>query len=261
MSINPYEASQKESNPVPKSFPLWAGYLATVFAVVLCGGLLYAILVLPFARRAVFAHRSTCRDNMRRIALGLQLYHDTYQAFPPAYTVDEEGKPMHSWRALLLPYVDEKELYDTIDLSKPWDDPVNAKVTAKDHFFIYQCPLASLDGVKENYTTYLASVGPNAAFEGSQSRKRSDYKDGTSFTLMVIEAPVDKSVPWMSPQDADETMILSMNEKSNLSHKKTQEIAAIFADGNSTFLIANLPAEKRRAMISIAGDETVELDK
>ncbi len=262
MSINPYEASQQESNPIPKSFPMWAGYLATVFAVVLCGGLLYAVLVLPFARRGdlTAVNRSRCDYNLRLIGVGLHNYHSVYHTFPPAYTVDAEGKPLHSWRTLILPYIEQKELYDTIDLSKPWDDPVNAKALAT-HVTTYHCRELIHNAESHNLTNYFAIVGPDAAFDGSQSRKRSDFKDDPASTLMVIEAPIDKAVPWMSPQAADETLILGMNEKSDLSHKKTQEFGVVLADSSATFLKANLPADKRRAMISINGGEQVKLDK
>ena len=51
----------------------------------------------------------------------------TYKALPPAYTVDADGRPLHSWRTLILPYLEQEPLYQTIDLSKPWNDPANAK--------------------------------------------------------------------------------------------------------------------------------------
>ena len=38
-------------------------------------------------------------------------YHDEHGSFPPAYIADASGKPMHSWRVLILPYLDEKGLY------------------------------------------------------------------------------------------------------------------------------------------------------
>ncbi len=44
-----------------------------------------------------------CSNNMKQIALALHNYHDTYRTFP-AYTVDGNGQPLHSWRTLILPF-------------------------------------------------------------------------------------------------------------------------------------------------------------
>ena len=60
-------------------------------------------------------------NNIRNITLALLNYADTHKAFPPAYTVDANGNRLHSWRTLLLPYLDQQSLYESIDFSKPWN--------------------------------------------------------------------------------------------------------------------------------------------
>ncbi|MEZ6144785.1 MAG: DUF1559 domain-containing protein [Planctomycetaceae bacterium] len=46
-----------------------------------------------------------CKNNLKQIMLALHNYHDDFGTFPPAYTVDENGKRMHSWRTLIWPYL------------------------------------------------------------------------------------------------------------------------------------------------------------
>ena len=75
-----------------------------------------------------------CANNLKQIALALRNYESVYHALPPAYTVDAEGKPLHSWRTLILPYLEQQALYDKIDLSKPWDDPANKEAYETDAF-------------------------------------------------------------------------------------------------------------------------------
>jgi len=44
-----------------------------------------------------------CLANMQHLAMALQCYHQANGCLPPAYIADKSGKPMHSWRALILP--------------------------------------------------------------------------------------------------------------------------------------------------------------
>ena len=110
-----------------------------MFAVVGILALLIALL-LPASRGSrEAARRMQCSNHLKQIALALQNYADTYGCLPPAHTVDAEGKPLHSWRTLILPFMEQKELYDQIDLSKPWDDPANEKAM-KTKISYYVCP-------------------------------------------------------------------------------------------------------------------------
>src|SRR5262245_21426383 len=126
MTTNPYESPETSGNLVPRK-SLWPS-LWQVLTVVGVLGLLDACLM-PQPRMArEAARRMQCNNHLRQIAIALQNYHDAYQCLPPAYTVDAAGKPLHSWRTLILPFMEGKAVYDKIDLSKPWDDPVNKAV-------------------------------------------------------------------------------------------------------------------------------------
>ena len=62
--------------------------------------------------------------------MALQNYHQANGCFPPAYIADKNGKPMHSWRVLILPYLDRTILYKAYDFTEPWDGPNNKKLSA-----------------------------------------------------------------------------------------------------------------------------------
>ena len=72
---------------------------------------------------------------------------------------------------------------------------------------------------------------------------------------MVIEVPSDRSVPWMSPTDADESLVMSIGPESKLAHAGGMQAA--LCDGSVRFLQASMPAATRRALLSIAGGEKV----
>ena len=85
-------------------------------------------LLLPAVRFSTAAgRRSDCSNKLKQIALALRAYEARFHALPPAYTVDADGKPLHSWRTLILPFLERIDVYRRIDLSKPWNDPANAE--------------------------------------------------------------------------------------------------------------------------------------
>ncbi len=58
----------------------------------------------------------------------LHNYHETYKTLPPAYIADANGKPMHSWRMLIMPFMEQSTLYNQYDFSEPWNGPNNIKL-------------------------------------------------------------------------------------------------------------------------------------
>jgi len=117
---------------------------------------------------------------------------------PPAYTTDEMGKRLQSWRTLILLYLEQKPLYDTIDLSKPWDDPANAEAF-KVGVPAYICPSA---GCPANHTTYPAIVTVKGCLRPAEPRPLSEITDNPGETLIVIEVDTPHAVPWMVPPAA-----------------------------------------------------------
>ena len=97
-------------------------------------------------------------DNLRRIALAMSQYEEANGCFPPAYVTDKHGKPMYSWRVLLLPYLDQEDLADQFRFDEPWDSPANRTVTDL-AIGLYQCP--SQPGVNGPATNYMMVVGPH----------------------------------------------------------------------------------------------------
>jgi type II secretory pathway pseudopilin PulG len=223
--------------------------------LLVAGGIIAVLiaLLLPSVSRSREApRRSQCKNNLKQIGLALHNYLDAYKTFPPAYTVDVNGKPLHSWRTLILPFLDQRALYESIDLSKPWDDPANEQAR-NTYLAAYSCP--STSGPKKEETTYLAVVCPGSCFRPGGGVRPADITDGTSNTLLVIEVPIDRAVPWMSPRDADEALILSIASDSHFAH--TGGVHSALCDGSVRFLSAQLPPATRRALITIAGGEYV----
>jgi type II secretory pathway pseudopilin PulG len=208
--------------------------------------ILVALLLPSVERGRVGSPRTQCRNNLKQIGLALHNYHDAYDSFPPAYTVDRNGKPLHSWRTLILPYVDQQALLDSIDLSKPWDDPVNA-TACKTKLEVYRCPSAV--EIPSDHTTYLGLIGPDRGLLPTDSRRLSHFVN-TLETLMAIEVSPDHATHWMAPQDDDGTFLLSLSEKYQLAH--SGGLQTLRADGSVHFVDADMSQKERRHLLSFA---------
>jgi hypothetical protein len=108
-------------------------------------GLLIPVKI-PLHKQRVSTKEDTCRRKLSSILLALRNYHDDYGTFPPPIIFDTNGKPFHSWRALILPYL---EFYD-YDFTKSWDTPNNLLLNERVSP-IYRCPYESRDTCSTSY--------------------------------------------------------------------------------------------------------------
>jgi Protein of unknown function (DUF1559) len=141
-------------------------------------------------------------NKLHQIAIALHNYAETNNGrLPPAATYDSEGRPLLSWRVLLLPYIEEEELYKEFHLDEPWDSPHNITLLPRMPK-TYRAPPDFPVGAKPdpNSTFYQAFVGPRAGFDATRGlRMPQDFPDGTSNTILVIEG--GSTVPWSKPED------------------------------------------------------------
>ncbi|MGH7169539.1 MAG: DUF1559 domain-containing protein [Gemmataceae bacterium] len=146
-------------------------------------------------------HRRVGVNSLHRLALAMHNYADTYKhRLPASATFDKQGKPLLSWRVHLLPFLDEQKLYQEFHLDEPWDSSHNRKLIARMPE-VYQGSNLKLNG--EGKTIYLLPVGKDAAFkEGPEGpRMPADFRDGTSNTILIVEADDAHAVPWTKPED------------------------------------------------------------
>jgi prepilin-type processing-associated H-X9-DG protein len=197
----------------------------------------------------------------------LQNYHTAIGCFPPAYIADKNGKPMHSWRVLILPYLEQSPLYNTYNFAEPWDGPNNKKLLST-CVMDYICP--SETNTRANETSYVAVVGPNAAWPGEKSRKLGsvDFPGGAKNTIIVVEV-ANSGIPWMEPRDLSLDALEGAGAKSPaltlLSNHGPQEdfffkydhgcgANVVMADGSVHYLPpGSLSAEHLRKILQVGG--------
>ena len=191
------------------------------------------------------ARRSQCVNNLKQIAFALKNYEQQYGTLPPARTVDAAGRPLHSWRTLILPFMDQENLYRHVDLGRPWDDPANAAVAAAMPT-VYGCPFIP---EPRGMTHYQAVVGPRTCFPPAGSRRLNEITRDPGETLMIVETARSVAVPWMAPVDADDSWLRDLSTRGNTDHPGGTNAALV--DASVRFLKASEPAEARRESATI----------
>ena len=142
------------------------------------------------------SRRMQCQNNLKQIALALAIYENQYGSLPPAVTYDATGRPLHSWRVLILPFLEEQVLYEQYHLDEPWDSPNNLLV-AQRMPGLFRCPTAGARGSLE--TQYLAITGPKTLWPDGVGRARA-VGGPSNNPIMLIEVP-DSDVIWTEPRD------------------------------------------------------------
>jgi prepilin-type N-terminal cleavage/methylation domain-containing protein/prepilin-type processing-associated H-X9-DG protein len=189
-------------------------------------------LLLPAVQKVrEAAARTKCQNNLKQLGLAVHGYHDAYQFFPASgWTGPAAGNPggkWHSWRTVILPYVEQENVRGVFDLNFHWWESPNL-TAASVRLPLYECPSTAgrtptLSAVAKptpapgrpalTFTQPLAptdyeaiqgvqhgSINPHlpAAIYTSANRfsvmhrdsknTMQSVRDGTSSTVMVVEA-------------------------------------------------------------------------
>lgn len=185
--------------PRPFQFTLRQLMLWVAMFAIVCGLLAWLRNGIRDAQDA--ARRAACMDRTKQLGLALLNYHHAHGHFPPAYICDDNGKPMHSWRVLILPFMEQQALYDQYDFSEPWNGPNNSKLTVGPAIrgaTWFQCPGGDLAGTP--LTNYVAIVGPQTMWPEDECMRLTGEPGSGLDTIHVIEI-TNSDIHWMEPRD------------------------------------------------------------
>jgi hypothetical protein len=192
---------------------------------------------------------------LKQIGLAMHNYHDKNKRFPSAAIYDKNGKALLSWRVAILPYLlDEKDqaLYKEFRLDEPWDSEHNKKLLDKMPR-IYASPAAK-DGTHKTY--YQVITGPGTAFAGKEGLRIFQITDGTSNTILAVEA--GEAVPWTKPAD------IAYDPKKplpKLGGVSKIGINVLWFDGSTTLMRRDFDEQTFRDAVTPSGGEVIQREK
>lgn len=194
-------------------------------------------LLLPAVQQAREAARRTqCKNNLKQIGLALHNYESTFTVFPPSmtsppgrgvwqYTGDtahalDPNMHLHSFASLILPYIDQASLYNTIDYNRSALAASN-RTAARQVMPFFRCPSFSgrdysTDAIYvnaprscpecaiRNYAVMgsvtvvgLSGSNPEGVMFPRSKTKFRDITDGTSNTVMITETREQDASVWL----------------------------------------------------------------
>lgn len=184
-------------------------------------------------------------DKARQLGLAMLNYAEAHGRFPPAAILSPNGKPLLSWRVLILPYLgdDAKKLYSQFRLDERWDSPANEPLLEKmPPAFAAPNAVAS----RPDSTCWRVFTGTETIFSSSEGIPFSDIHDGLSNTVLIAES--DHPVPWTEPADISFAAFIP---DLDIHHG----FRVVMADGTVREVPSSFPVDKLKEFITRKGNE------
>ncbi len=201
------------------------------------------------------ARRAQSVNNLKQIGLACFNYQSANNNFPAAVLRGGKDKSIpYSWRVAILPYIEQQELYNQYNFDEPWDGPNNRKLIDKMPV-IYAHPGADGSPSSRSHTTYFVFTGPSTAVGAGDEPQIQKITDGTSNTIMAVEAK--REIPWTKPED------IPFDPKAplpGLGGFTPDGFNALFADGSVRYIKKSINPSVLKALITRDGGEVVSSD-
>ncbi len=209
---------------------------------VVCGVLIPRIRAAREATR-----RQECKSKIKQIGFALYAYHVHYGCYPAPFSVDPSGKPLHSWRVAVEPWLMESTgFHRAFDFSLPWNNPKNLKASLP-HGRYFSCPSAG-NPAGSGFTNYVMVVGNQRSARSGQKYSSDNYPNA----IIVVEI-ANSDIHWTEPRDLNfDEMSFTINDKSkpSISSHHVHGAMVLHADGRVRFLDESTDPEELRRLLT-----------
>jgi hypothetical protein len=202
--------------------------------------------------------RALSQNSLKQIGIAMH-WHMGATGFLPAGIYGPDGKSIGlSWRVAILPYIEEDRLYKQFKFNEPWDSEHNKKLIDKMPR-IYAPPDVDTNG----HTYFRTFSGPGAVMDVPAGRDGqpgqpvhvrpiSAFRDGTSNTLMVVEAA--EAVIWTKP---DELEFKPNGPLPKLGGVYRDGLNVLLCEGSVRWVQGEIRPDTLKALITTDGGEVV----
>jgi hypothetical protein len=258
----PCETSQSVAAGKQNTVRRAAFSLKTLFVIVSIAAVIALVASWVKHRREemiVAGGRLRCTYNIGWVEMGLRGYFAEHGTLPPAFVADANGRPMHSWRVLILPFMGEEALYAKYRFDEPWDGPNNRLLANQlEQPFIFCFPNCS---PKQNRdcTNYVAVVGKDTAFPGATPTDPTKLKDDMRSIIFLVEIG-ESDIHWMEPRDVSVDELIDARTGTTSSRLAGHDRIGpqISFPYHSFRLKKPLPAALFKSMVTVSGGEKID---
>lgn len=143
------------------------------------------------------AYQSQSRKNLNQSSLAINNFENKFGQFPSGTSVNNSGEMCHSWITQILPDIERQQLYDRIDMDKPWNSYENRE-HFKNEISDFYNPMMRENKERISIEGYgLSHYAANVRMLpfGQSLRQIDVAKDGTSQTILLGEVH-ENLQPW-----------------------------------------------------------------
>jgi prepilin-type processing-associated H-X9-DG protein len=200
--------------------------------------------------------RTQSLHNLKQIGLALYNYQDTYGSLPPN-RFNETGRPMHSWIAASLPYLENAPLYQRIRFDVPWNHAENKAAFATVLFLT--SPSKREKSINADGYALAAYAGNGWVLGGRPPLRTADFTDGTANTILAGEVNSELK-PWGDPTNWRDLARGINRVPHGFGSPWKGGANFLFADGTVKFLSDSTDPDVLRALGTPDGGEAVNAD-
>lgn len=197
-----------------------------------------------------YAHRTQSLNNLKNLGLATHGFSDERKHLPAGGTFDEQGRAMHGWQTMLLPYLEHQPLFQSIDLKQPWSSPHNLPAMQ-----------TQVPGLLHSAITFNTSDGfalthyaGNVHVLGLKSMRLDEITDGTANTILMGEV-VENFSPWGRPGNWRDPALGLKKSPHGLGGPNAHGTLVVMADGTVRMLRNDLHPDVLKAIATPRGGE------
>jgi hypothetical protein len=228
----------------------WRIGLALVILIGLGG---YGLAVMIEEARTA-ARKSSAKCTLKGLGLAFHNYADWNERFPPHTLTGAEGTPLHGWGVLILPYVNAEDLYERIDLTKPWKHP--------DQVELFKTGVPGLTGCGREIER-CPDEFPLISYSANSRLLRidcgiapSEITDGMTHTLLIGEI-TEARPAWGKPGNVRDPALGFKNGPATFGGPYAGVTQFVLADGSVRAISDKIDPKILKALATPDGDDEV----